>query len=219
MERKPTSSLDALTPDSVGESPSLFLPNGVPPLQEGPDPFDPASLRLPQDFSAALGVKRALLTVPVKKPNREWFVRTHPDPAYQLNTAVIEIKNPDEIYLVKQDLWEDLSGEITFTTKMLILAVNRQNTAFFWPIRLPDPSGRVDNWSQSALSAAQIAMQRWVRVTSDMSLGAYSVFYADYDADPVWPERPMSDLLRIAFQGRYIDTLDHPILRQLRGAV
>ena len=29
----------------------------------------------------------------------------------------------------------------------------------------------------------------------------------------------MSDLLRIAFQGRYIDTLDHPILRQLRGAV
>lgn len=111
MERKPTSSLDALTPDSVGESPPLFLPNGVPPLQEGPDPFDPASLRLPQDFSAALGVKRALLTVPVKKPNREWFVRTHPDPAYQLNTAVIEIKNPDEIYLVKQDLWEDLSGE------------------------------------------------------------------------------------------------------------
>jgi hypothetical protein len=219
MERKQTLPLDVLTPDSLGETPPLFRPNGVPPLEEGPDPFDPERLRLPQDFDAALTVKKALLTIPVKKPNREWFVRTHPDPAYQLKTAVIEIKNPDEIYLVQQDLWEDLAGEITFTTKMLILATTRQNTAFFWPIRLPGSDGRVDNWSQSALAAAEIAMHRWVRVTSDMSLGAYSVLYADYAADPVWPERSMNELLRVAFKDRYIATLDHPILRQLRGEV
>jgi hypothetical protein len=219
MERKSTVSPEALAPNVLDETSPLFLPNGVPPLEAGPDPFDPASLRLPQDFSAVLGVKRALLTVPVRKPNREWFVRTHPDPAYQLKTAVIEIQHPDEIYLVKQDLWEALAGESTFTTKLLILTVNRQHTAFFWPIRLPDPSGRVDNWSQSALSAAQLAMQRWVRVTSDMSLGAYSVLYADYDADPVWPERTMGELLKVAFRDRYIDTSDHIILRQLRGEV
>ena len=159
----------------------------MPPLETGPDPFDPASLRLPPDFSAASRVKPALLTVPVKKPNREWFVRTHPDPAYQLQTAVIEIQHPAEMYLVRQDLWEALSGESTFTTKLLILAVNRQRDAFFWPIRLPDASGRVDNWSQSALAAAQLAMQRWVRISSNMSLGAYSVLYADYDAEPCGP--------------------------------
>jgi hypothetical protein len=56
MERKLTSSPDAFIPDSLGETPPLFLPNGVPPLEEGPDPFDPESLRLPQDFSVALGV-------------------------------------------------------------------------------------------------------------------------------------------------------------------
>jgi hypothetical protein len=33
------------------------------------DPFDLASLRLTQDFAAAVGVKRLLTTVPVKKPS------------------------------------------------------------------------------------------------------------------------------------------------------
>lgn len=197
----------------------LLPTNGVPPLEDGPDPFNPESLRLPQDFGAALTVKKALLTVPVKKPNKEWYIRTHPNPDYQLRTAVIEIKNPDEIYLVRQDLWPDLSDEITFTTKLLILAVNRQHTVFFWPIRLPGSDGRVDNWSSSALEAAEMATHRWVRVTSDMSLGAYNVHYADYDAEPVWPERSMTDLLRVAFKGRYIDSMDHLVLRQLRGEI
>jgi hypothetical protein len=37
--------------------------------------------------------------------------------------------------------------------------------------------------------------------------------------DPVWPELSMQELLRIAFKDRYVDTLDHIILRQLRGEV
>lgn len=219
MERKPTLSPNVFTPDSQVQTPPLFVPNGVPPLDEGPDPFDPESLRLPQDFSAALTVKKALLTVPVKKPPREWFIRVHPDPAYHLQTALIELKNPDDHYLVRQDLWAELAGEVTFTTKMIFLAINRQNVLFFWPIRLPGPEGRSDTWSTSALDAAQLAMKGWVRVTSDMSLGAYQVYYAEYTHEPVWPDLPMQTLLRIAFRDHYIDTLDHPILRQLRGEV
>jgi hypothetical protein len=70
------------------------------PIVAGPDPFDPESLRLPPDLGAALGVKKILLTVPVRKPAKEWFIRVHPDPAYQLSTAVIELKEVGEIYLV-----------------------------------------------------------------------------------------------------------------------
>jgi hypothetical protein len=72
MERKQTAPPDVLVPDSLDAPPPLFLPNGVPPLDaDAPDPFDPESLRLSQDFSAALGVKKALLTVPVRKPAKE----------------------------------------------------------------------------------------------------------------------------------------------------
>ena len=34
-----------------------------------------------------------------------------------------------------------------------------------------------------------------------------------------WPDTPFRDLLRTAFKGRYIDSLDHPVLRKLRGEV
>ena len=73
------------------------------------DPFDLASLRLSQDFASAVGVKRLIKTVPVKKPSKEWFVRTHPDPAYRLQTAVLELKEDRETYLVSPALWPELA--------------------------------------------------------------------------------------------------------------
>src|SRR5262245_49032803 len=56
--------------------------NGTAP--SGPDPFDPAALRLSEDHAANLGVKKALLTVPVRKPDKSWWVRVHPDEKYRL---------------------------------------------------------------------------------------------------------------------------------------
>ena len=44
-----------------------------------PDPFDPAALRLDQSFADTVGVKKHVTTVPVRKPNRQDFVRVHPD--------------------------------------------------------------------------------------------------------------------------------------------
>ena len=40
------------------------------------DRFDPSRLRLSQNFVESVGVKKALLTVPVRKPGRQDFVRT-----------------------------------------------------------------------------------------------------------------------------------------------
>jgi len=111
-------------------------------LDAPPDPFDPESLRLPQDFSAALGAKPALVTLKVRKPAKEWFVRVHPSPAYRLQTAFIELKETRELYLVSPHLRHDLAGESTLTIQTLFLAVNRQQEAFFWHLRLPGTDGR-----------------------------------------------------------------------------
>lgn len=195
------------------------VPGSPPPLDDAPDPFDPASLRLTADLSAALGVNRVPLTVPVRRPSKEWFVRVHPDSTYHLPTAVLELKEQQEIYLVAPHLRPDLARESTFTVKLLFLAVNRQHTPFMWPLRLPGPDGRSDSWSSSALEAAQLAMRAWVRVIPDMTLGAYTVFQSDHGVEPVWPDLSMRDVLRVAFKAHYIDTLEHPVLRQLRGEV
>jgi len=50
---------------------------------------DPAALRLDQSFADTVGVKKLLTTVPVRKPNRQDFVRVHPDPAFRLTPACL----------------------------------------------------------------------------------------------------------------------------------
>lgn len=185
-----------------------------------PDPFDPAALRLNGDFTAASGVKKLMLSVPLRKPDKSWFVRTHPDEAYRIETAVIELKEDRETYLVARPLWPELVAESTFSPRVLFTAINRQSVQFIWPCRLPGPDGKLDEWSRTALEAANRAREHWVRVQSNMNLGAYNVYAASGNLpDPVWPETPLADLLRVAFGGRYIDTLDHPVLRRLRGEV
>jgi hypothetical protein len=195
-------------------------PRGATDAPDGPDPFDPAALRLSQDFAASLGVKKALLSVPVRKPDKSWFVRVHPDEAYRLQTAVIELKEDRETYLVAPALWPALAAESTFSPRALFTAVNRQDVWFLWPIRLPGADGKIDEWSRTALDAAEMASKRWVRVTANLSLGAYEVFEATGQlGEPAWPSTPFGELLRIAFRDRFISSLDHPVLRRLRGEV
>jgi hypothetical protein len=185
-----------------------------------PDPFDPASLRLSGDFAAAAGVKKLLLSVPHRKPDKTSFVRAHSDPAYRLQTYVIEMKEERELYLVAPPLWPDLSAEATFKPKMFVTAINRQGVLFLWEVNLPRSDGRVDEWSRSALEAVDMATKSWVRVVANMSLGAYEVFEATGPlGEPVWPTIPLQELLRLSFRNHYINTLNDPVLRRLRGEV
>ena len=188
------------------------------PASNVPDPFDPARLRLSQDFALGLGVKKALLTVPVRKPSKEWWFQTHPDEAYRVQTCVVDLKEDREVYLVDPSLWPELAGESTFGPRALFTAMTRQNVLFLWPIRLPGPDGKLDAWNASAVEAASRASGRWVRMASNMHLGAYDVYetQATWPA-PQWPTESLSDLLRVAFKGRFIDTFDHPVLKRLRG--
>ncbi len=60
------------------------------------NPFDNlCALRLDQSYADTVGVKKLLTTVPVRKPNRQDFVRVHPDPGYRLTpAAIIEVSSP-----------------------------------------------------------------------------------------------------------------------------
>jgi len=180
------------------------------------NPFDPQHLRLSQDFTGQIGGKKALMSVPVRKPDRQWFVRVHPSPEWRLDTAVLHIKEDRETYLVAPALWPALFGELVPTA--LLTAVTRQGVVFLWHIRLPGPEGRLDEWNRSALDAAQRAARGWIRVSANQALGAYDVLDPALPLpDPEWPDGDFATLLELAFRDRFIETLDHPVLRRLRG--
>jgi hypothetical protein len=192
-----------------------FEPKAVAPA---PDPFSPEALRLTQDFSATIGVKKQLLTVPVRKPSKEWFCQTHSDPEYRLLTVVLELKEDREVYLVDPNLWPELATESTLSPRALFTSITKQGVVFLWPVRLPGPDGKIDDWSRSSLEAATLAAGRWVRVTANMALGAYEVFTAGADLPaPTWPDISFRELLNVAFKNKRIDSFDHPVLKKLRG--
>jgi len=187
-------------------------------MTDNPNPFDPASLRLNQNFADTVGVRKLLTTIPVRKPSRQDFVRVNPSPDYRLSpAAVVELREDNEIYLVTPNMANELPNE--FFTVMLLTAINRQGVLFLWPIKLPRPDGRQLDWYRSAAEAAEQAMTDWVRVSANMQLGAYEVAIATANLpEPAWPELPFPEILKIAFRDRIIDNIDHPVVRRLRGA-
>lgn len=191
---------------------------------KAPNPFSADDFRSTQSFSAIAGVKQVQRTIPHRKPDKSWWLRAHPDAAYRLETGVIEreVGDTKEIYPVKRYLWPELSTEPTFKPKMFITAINRQNNLFLWEINLPQENGdkRSKAWAESALNAVKMAMKNWVRVVANMGTGGYDVWEATGRLpEPIWPTLSFDELLRISFKGQIIDSLDHPILRELRGEV
>jgi hypothetical protein len=186
----------------------------------GPDPFDPASLRLSQDLSVGAGVQKAILKIPVRKPSKGAFCRAHLSDAYRIAAAVIDPDDGNrEVYLVPQALQPALATEPTLKPVLLVAAIDRQGVLFLWPAGLPKGERDCDAWS-SMRKAIDAATRRWVRVTWSDGLRAYEVSYPTADlGEPNWPDLTFSRMLGIAFKDRLITTLDHPILRRLRGEV
>jgi hypothetical protein len=188
----------------------------APHAQPAPDPFDLASLRLNSSFLETAGVKKLLTTVPARRPGPQDFVRVHPAPDYRENFAMIDLKDDREDFLVRPELLPELAGEVVYKT--VFTAINRQGVCFLWPIRLPAPDDRKSDWARSAREAAEMAVSTWIRIRANMSLGAYEITLADsVMAEPAWPELPFQELVRIAYRDRMVTTLDHAVVKRLRG--
>lgn len=102
----------------------------------------------------------------------------------------------------------------------LFLCLTRQEVLFLWPVKLPDPDGRKNDWHTSSQIAAEHAMKEWVKVEADMNLRAYVTSLPESKwPEPEWPTLPFSQILRIAFRDRMIEGPDHLAIKKLRGAV
>jgi hypothetical protein len=161
--------------------------------------------RLSQDVAEHGGGKKLLTVVPVRRPSKEVWFRVHADMNFRLKVKVIELKDLREIYLVDPELWQQLDGESTFVPKLLVPVITCQQALHIWPIRLPGPDGRIDEWNTSALEAARIAVDKWVRLSPNMALGAYDVRIGpDPQPEAVWPDYSFDQLINIAFRDKYI---------------
>lgn len=179
--------------------------------------MDLESLALSQDFGSMAAVKKAILKVPIQRPSAQTWFWINPDPAWQIRVPVIELKEDREHYIVDSGMREELLGE--WVPKLLVGTITKQGTVMFWPIRFSGQDGKLDTWNESAQEIVRSYAGRWIRMKSNRESGSYDVFEPVSEfAPPEWPADPQ-EMFRIALRGRVITSAEHPVVRQLRGAV
>ena len=177
-----------------------------------------SSLRLTQNFGETLGVKKVLTTVPVGRPSKDRFFRTHSSPSWVFPTWILENKATEETYLVSAEVASVLDDQVRAVE--LYAAIDRQNNPFLIPIPLPGPNGVRNRWHESLAQAVEKAKSVWIRISANKDLGGYDIFEATAKLpDPVWPDITMDELLEVAFKGRVITSLDHPIVQERLGRI
>jgi hypothetical protein len=77
-----------------------------------------------------------------------------------------------------------------------------------------------NSWHESRAQAVERAKSVWLRISSNKDLAGYDIFEATAKLpDPVWPDTTMDELLAVAFKGRIITSLDHPIAQERLGRI
>ena len=215
--RKPKTPLPQSPPESVPTSEN----NGQLPeplsTNQATDDWDLDSLRVSQDYADGLGVEQAVTDVPVSKPTKSQWVRTHPSMAYRIQTLLLELEEERELYLIAPSLHSALITEPTVSRRLLITSITKQGRLFLWPIKLPAPDGKSNIWNETAIEAARRASSFWLRIAADIAFGTYRVWETKTALDePKWPSLEFKEILKIAFQERRISSLDHPVVKRLR---
>lgn len=172
-----------------------------------------SDLRLSQNFLEQAPTVEVLTQVTVRKPKKHEFVRTHKD--FQDNFLVVSLDD-DRHHLVAPHTRHEVSGEARAVR--LVVTVNTQGGLFVWPIGLPAPDGSHNPWHRSALQAAELAQDKWVRIIADRNSGYYRVYVAQGDlGEPRWPDHTFQEIVEVAFHGDVVDNANHPVIRRLRG--
>jgi hypothetical protein len=186
-----------------------------------PAHFDVASLRIDPATETTLGAKPLLLRVPVEKPNSQDFVRCRSEAEHRTLMYLLTIKEKRETYAVLPSIAAAAHVRKEVKRVEIRVCVNLNGAVRLWPVPMPTADERTNPFNESHQAAAEAAEALWIRVWADMTAGQYVAQKAeDQEAlpQPKWPDQPLDELIVIAFKGRIINTLDHPVLKALRGA-
>ena len=177
---------------------------------------DLSALRLSPEEAGQIGSEEVLAHISIRKPNANEFVRVSPDPAMSLATSIF-VDPERETYFVAPNARNVLVAGVK---AMLLPTVNQRGMFFIWPVALGDGSGRRNAWHDTAREASELAKRDWIKLVSDMAGGCYRIYRAKGALpNPVFPEKNLEELLRIAFRGRVIDSETHPVVRQALGLI
>lgn len=182
-------------------------------------PFDPSVFRITPGPISEVKTERHLSLIPVRKPSKQAYVRVHPEEDYRHPCGLFILEGDERPYMVTQPIFEAFSDDMKLVD--LRLTIDRQANLIFWPVPQPPAEGTENLWNLSQREVADNAKITWLRLVSNKRLKQYESEVARGKIpEPEWPNRSMPELLEIAFSGGHIiDTINHPAIQTLLGAV
>ncbi len=187
--------------------------------------FDFDELRLPPTFGKGPAAKKLVTVIPCRKPKSGVeFFRIRPGPEWEFQIYILDLKEgDDEKYLVLPPFIPELLETGKLRPVTIYMAIVWGTGVFFLSdVPLPDADGNDNPFNKSRRASYEKAKTRWIKIRANLDLGAYEMSEAvsQYE-EPEWPEKPetIQDAIEIAFKDRLIDSLDHPVLKRLRGEI
>lgn len=159
-------------------------------------------------------VEVVLTNVPIARPNKTTFFRTHPEPEYTFRCMLLELKETNETYIVTPQISELIKG--LARPVCLYLAVDTNGVPRLISVPLP-ANGNSNQWHLSLQQCVLLARKKWIRMQADISAGAYVACASAMALEPTWPTETMLELVEIAARGNIITAADHPVIVHLRG--
>jgi len=177
-----------------------------------------ASLRINPNLQTA-GQKRLLTRVAiVARPNPQWYVQVHPDPAFRAEEiGLIEYHQDSRLYVVAPQISEELKSYLKL--HYLFTATTIGGAVFLWVIKMPGEDGSWNAWPASLYGCANACMSDWMQIQT--GLNEYVCRPADTAKPaPAWEELlyPCTDLdqlLDLGFRSTHINRIDHPVSNAL----
>ena len=182
---------------------------------KGKNPF--SKLRLSSDSLTNIDTEKLITHIPVGKPNKQKFVRVHPDQAFWFECAILKLEDEQRPFLVIPEIASLIVQDIKLV--ILRLTIDRQGNLSLWPTPPFPEEGEENTWNHSQRLAASLAEQHGIRLTSNRATRSYEPIKAQGEIPaPAWPNKPLEEILEIAFgDAHIIEDRDHPALQRLWG--
>jgi hypothetical protein len=164
--------------------------------------------------------KAVLVNVAVDKPPNNSYFRCHRELVLDDATVLRDAEGTNRAFYYVVPLMRThpkLAPRLRKVT-LVLTSTWPSGNVLIWPV--PILTEREFPVWKSARAAYELARDQWVQLVWSEDRSDYQLEVAEgIDHEPTWPEKDFSELLKLGFDGKVIDSEEHPHVRRLRGLI
>jgi hypothetical protein len=164
--------------------------------------------------------KAVLVNVTVDKPPNNCYFRCHRELVLDDATVLRDGEGTSRAYyfvVPHMRMHPKLAPRLRKVT-LVLTSTWPSGNLLIWPV--PILADREFAAWKSLRKAYELAQDRWVQMVWSEERSDFQLEIAEgIDHEPTWVEKDFGELLKLGFDGKVIDSEEHPYVRRLRGLI